>query len=328
MIARFDRLMTELPKAKVASPNAAAAVQELLGGKFGEMSTLMNYTFQSFNFRGRAEQRPFYDLIANIAAEEFAHIELVAYAINLLLTGATPRGDDPTDTPLEGVKDARLSYHYLATGQQAFCGDSQGNFWTGQHVYSSGNLKLDLLHNFFLECGARANKIRVYEMAKEPTARALTGFLLVRGGVHIVAYAKALEKLSGVAVGKLLPIPDISNKRFPESKKHEDAGLHRILYRFSPEDYKRVGEVWNGEHPEDGLELQVVEGIPEGAVPPDLEAEPQLTSPVGPDTSDLDPEMLEEYARRIFGAEIKDDIKKRKDTPPAPHAAKKPKSKA
>ena len=313
MILRLDRLITDLPAAKEPSPNAAAAVQELLGGKFGEMSTLMNYTFQSFNFRGRAEQRPFYDLIANIAAEEFSHIELVAYAINLLLTGSTPRGSDPSKTPLEGVKDARNSYHFLATGQQAFCGDSQGNFWTGQNVFSSGNLKLDLLHNFFLECGARANKIRVYEMAKEPTARALTGFLLVRGGVHIVAYAKALEKLSGVAVGKLLPIPDISNTRFPESKRHEDRGLHRILYRFSPDDYRRVGEIWNGEHPEDGQELEVNDGPPEGAAPPNLDAEPQLTAPVGPDPSDLDPVMLEEYARRIFGPDVKEDIKKRKD---------------
>ena len=46
-------------------------MQELLGGKFGEMSTFMNYTFQSFNFRNRQGARPFYDLIANIAAEEF-----------------------------------------------------------------------------------------------------------------------------------------------------------------------------------------------------------------------------------------------------------------
>lgn len=311
MIFRIDKLMAELPPSDSPSPNSAAAVQELLGGKFGEMSTFMNYTFQSFNFRGRDEFRPYYDLIANIAAEEFGHLELVAYAINLLLTGTTPRDDDPASTPLEGVKDARNSYHFLATGQQALCGDSQGNFWTGQHVFSSGNLKLDLLHNFFLECGARANKIRVYEMANEPTARALTGFLLVRGGVHIVAYAKALEKLSGVAVGKLLPIPDISNKRFPESKKYEDQGLHRILYRFSPEHYRQVGELWNGEHPEDGSDLEVVDGFPEGAVPPDLDAEPQLTAPAGPDPSDLDPVMLEEYAKRIFGPDIKDDIKKR-----------------
>jgi Mn-containing catalase len=313
MILRIDQIQTELPRAKQPSPDAASAVQELLGGKFGEMSTLMNYTLQSFNFRGRAEYRPFYDLIANIAAEEFGHIELVAYAINLLLTGSTPRGSDPTKTPLESAKDARAHYHFLCTGQTAYCGDSHGNPWTGQYVFSSGNLKLDLLHNFFLECGARANKIRVYEMAKEPTARALTGFLLVRGGVHIVAYAKALEKLSGVAVGKLLPIPDISNKRFPESARHEAKGLHRILYRFSPDDYRQISQIWNGPHPEDGMDLTVEDGPPEGAVPPDLDPEPQLTAPDGPDAGDIDPEMIEDYARRIFGPDIRDDIKRRKD---------------
>ena len=50
-------------------------MQELRGGKFGEMSTFVNYTFQSFNFRNRQGARPFYDLVANIAAEEFGHIE-------------------------------------------------------------------------------------------------------------------------------------------------------------------------------------------------------------------------------------------------------------
>ena len=100
MITRFDKLQTELPHPDNPSPNSAAAVQELLGGKFGEMSTFMNYTFQSFNFRGRREMRPFYDLIANIATEEYGHIELVSYAINLLLTGTTDRGDDPAAAPL------------------------------------------------------------------------------------------------------------------------------------------------------------------------------------------------------------------------------------
>src|SRR5688572_33223309 len=99
MILKIDRLPIELPKPKNPSANDAAAVQELLGGKFGEMSTFMNYTFQSFNFRGRSAMRPFYDLIANIAAEEFGHVELVSYAINLLLTGTSERGDDPAATP-------------------------------------------------------------------------------------------------------------------------------------------------------------------------------------------------------------------------------------
>ena len=90
MIRRIDRIATELPPPSEPDPAGAAAVQELMGGRFGEMSTFLNYTFQSFNFRNRQGARPFYDLIANIAAEEFGHIELVAAAINTMLTGATP----------------------------------------------------------------------------------------------------------------------------------------------------------------------------------------------------------------------------------------------
>jgi Mn-containing catalase len=300
MILRIDRLATELPKAPNA--NAAAAVQELLGGKFGEMSTLMNYTYQSFNFRGRTKLRPFYDLIANIAAEEYSHIELVSAAINLLCSGTTERvdrrkanGGKENAAPLEKAVNNRNSYHFIASGQCALPCDSMGNFWTGANVFSSGNLKLDLLHNFFLECGARANKMRVYEMTSDPTARALVGFLLVRGGVHIVAYAKALEKLTGADVGKLLPIPDVSNKKFPEARRHEEKGLHRVLFRFSPEDYTRVGEIWNGAHPEDGQELFVKDEIPEGAPWPELDEEPQLVSP------GVDPEMIEYFSKALGG---------------------------
>lgn len=34
------------------------------GGKYGEMSTLGNYLFQSFNFRSKNKLRPFYSLVA------------------------------------------------------------------------------------------------------------------------------------------------------------------------------------------------------------------------------------------------------------------------
>jgi Mn-containing catalase len=293
MILRLDRLPIALPEPRNPSADGAAAVQELLGGRFGEMSTLMNYTFQSFNFRGRDKMRPFYDLIANIAAEEYSHIELVSYTINLLLTGTTKRGNDPSVTPLANALGARNSYHFIASGQSALPVDSMGNPWNGSYVFSSGNLKLDLLHNFFLECGARANKIRVYEMADDPTARAMIGYLLVRGGVHIVAYARALEKLTGADVSKLLPIPDVSNKQFPEARVHEEKGLHRILYRFSPDDYRQIVKIWNGPHPEDGAPLVVEDQIPEGAAPPDLAEEPQLTAP------GVEPELIREMARRL-----------------------------
>ena len=305
MILRIDRLAAKLPLPDGPNANAAAAVQELLGGKFGEMSTLMNYTYQSFNFRGKQKLRPFYDLISNIAAEEYSHIELVSAAINLLLSGTTKRADrrvasraEEKGAPLENAQDFRNSYHFIASGQAALPVDSMGNPWTGANVFSSGNLKLDLLHNFFLECGARGNKMRVYEMTSDPTARAMVGFLLVRGGVHIVAYAKALEKLTGADVGKLLPIPDVSNKKFPEARQHEEQGLHRILFRFSPEDYRRVDEIWNGAHPEDGQELVVSDDIPEGMPWPDFDDEPQLVSP------GVDPDMIDFFAKALGGPEV------------------------
>ena len=86
------------------------AVQELMGGRFGEMSTLMNYTFQSFNFRGRTELRPFYDLIANIAAEEYGHIEVVGATISAMLSGT-----DGADVVANG------NPHHVSRAARACC---------------------------------------------------------------------------------------------------------------------------------------------------------------------------------------------------------------
>jgi Mn-containing catalase len=273
MILRIDRLPVELPRPAKQDPASAASVQELLGGRFGEMSTLMNYTYQSFNFRDRDKARPYYALIANIAAEEYGHIEIVAATINSLLTGPSTSTNSPdvTGAPLSMGQDGTgLRTHFIATGLGAFCGDSGGNHWTGNYVFSSGNLILDLLHNFFLENGARTNKLRVYEMTKDPCARQMLGYLFVRGGVHALAYAKALETLTGVKMSEMLPIPRIENKSFPESRKFEAEGLHRRLYRFSPNDYKEAGAVWTGNHPDDNQPLEFIDGPPEGGKLPEL----------------------------------------------------------
>jgi Mn-containing catalase len=273
MFLRIDRLAIELPKPKKQDPASAASVQELLGGRFGEMSTLMNYTYQSFNFRGRAQAKPYYDLITNIATEELGHIELVSATINSLLTGDHEDGGtaDVTGTPLGFGQDGTGNrHHFIATGLGSLCGNAVGNAWTGDYVFSSGNLILDLLHNFFLENGARTNKLRVYEMTKDPCAREMLGYLFVRGGVHALAYAKALENLTGVEMKKMLPIPRVENKMFPEAKKFEAEGSHRKLYRFSPNDFRDAGLVWQGTHPDDGQPLEFVDGPPDGGKVPEL----------------------------------------------------------
>jgi Mn-containing catalase len=266
MFLRIDKLQVEMPAPGEPDPNAAAAVQELMGGRFGEMSTLMNYMYQSFNFRGRDKLRQYYALIANIATEELGHIELVAASVNALLNGIPSEGD-----PAKGVasfkkafKDARVSHHHIAMGHCIMAANSMGQPWRGDYVFNSGNLILDLLHNFFLENGARTQKLRVYEMTDNPSARHMLGYLFVRGGVHAHAYALALEQLTGVAMKKMLPIPKIENVALPESRPYEARGLHRKLYRFSPDDFKEVAAIWTGEALDGSGPLEVIDGLPEG----------------------------------------------------------------
>ena len=295
MILRIDRWGTELPPPSDPDPEGAKNVQELMGGRFGEMSTLMNYTFQSFNFRGRQSARPFYDLIANIAAEEYGHIELVAATINSMLTGASPIDDGRApEAALSAVKDRHVNpHHFLAGGQGALPQDSRGAPWTGDYVFSSGDLVEDLTHNFFLETGARNNKLKVYEMVDHPAARALTGYLLVRGGVHQVAYARAVERITGADLTKMFPTPRIPTAKIPECQPHIERGDHLRLYRFSPQDYQEIVAVFNGPHPETGEDLVVDQGPPEGAPPVDLPPQPAVFAP------DYAPEEIAEIAQRL-----------------------------
>ena len=295
MILRNDKVGVQLPPPSTPDPRGAAAVQELMGGRYGEMSTFMNYTFQSFNFRGRQDARPFFDLIANIAAEEFGHIELVAMTINTMLTGVSgPEGSpDPTGTPLKGGLESPLFQQFLHGGPGALPQDSHGNAWTGDNVFSSGDLVEDLTHNYFLETHARNNKLKVYEMVDHPAARALTGYLLIRGGVHQVAYARALELLTGANMEKLFPSPRIATNKIPESVKHMETGEHTKLYRFSLEDYKELPAVFNGPHPETGEPLQVVDGPYEGFAPNDLPVQPANFG------GDYAPEEIKEIAKKL-----------------------------
>jgi len=294
MILRLDRVAIALPPPSDPDPDGAAAVQELMGGRFGEMSTLMNYTFQSFNFRGKQQARPFYDLVANIAAEEFGHIELVAMTINTMLTGVSdPKGGFPPEAVAAGYKAARNTQQYIAGGGSAQPQDSMGKPWTGDNVFATGDLVQDLTFNFFLESGARREKLRVYEMVDHPAARALTGYLLVRGGVHQVAYARALENLTGADLTKMFPSPKIPTDKIPECQPHIERGDDARIYRMSPSDYHELSAVFSGTHPENGKPLEVVDGPPEGVPPNDLPPDPNAFVP------GYAPEEIAEIAEKL-----------------------------
>lgn len=131
-------------------PQAAKVMQEVLGGRFGEMRTMMQFFFQSNNFRGSALQ--YRDLIRGVFLEELSHVELVQHTINQLLTGSgeeLPGSAGADGAPLDDAVRHANPHHYIMGAQCSIPYDASGNPWMGSYVYSHGNLIAVLLNQLF-----------------------------------------------------------------------------------------------------------------------------------------------------------------------------------
>ena len=294
MYFHVQRLINEIVPDE-PDPAAANALQEGLGGQFGEMRTMMQYLFQSMNFRGPAA-KPYRDLLQGIGTEEISHVELIGTTIARLLDGS-PRyqgkATDPLDTagaggatPLSEALSAGNIHHQLVGAQGAMPVDAVGNPWSGSYVYNSGNLVLDLLYNLMLESTGRLQKCRIYEMTDNKTARSTVAYLIVRDQAHENGYAKALETL-GIDWKKTLPIPKTNAEKFPEVKKLLDLGLQSKQYTFSLDNLSEAGRIYQGASPsKDGTDLVSDQQAPEG-VPSTIAVErPEEFAP------GLDPELI------------------------------------
>jgi Mn-containing catalase len=259
-------------------PQAAKVMQEVLGGRFGEMRTMMQFFFQSNNFRGNLTQ--YRDLIRGVFLEELSHVELVQHTINQLLTGAgEPNpGDAGADgAPLNNAIHNANPHHFIMGAQSSLPVDAAGNPWNGNYVYNHGNLITDLLDNLVLESTGVLQKSRIYEMSSNKTFRETLAFLMVRDNAHQNAFAKALETL-GVQWGKLFPVPNYDLNKYPECRKYVDMGFHRALFNFRL-DQTRIGEVFRGPSPSrSGGELEVTQP-PTGFKMPLLPEMPNEHSP-------------------------------------------------
>jgi Mn-containing catalase len=121
-------------------------LQETLGGRFGEMRTMMQFFFQSNNFRGNALE--FRDLIRGVFLEEISHVELVQHTINQLLNGSgdtpAPGASGPEGAPLSDAVRHANPHHFIMGAQSSLPADASGIPWNGNYVYSHGNLISDL----------------------------------------------------------------------------------------------------------------------------------------------------------------------------------------
>ena len=278
------------------NPSAANALQEGLGGQFGEMRTMMQYFFQSCNFRGNAIV--YRDLIHAVAVEEISHVELITRTISKLLDGSAVAANENGNnhgrkksngigsTALNMAKEQMNPHHYIVGAQAALPVDAAGNPWSGSYVHAHGNLVLDLLDNLVLESTGRLQKCRIYQMSSNKTLRATVSFLIARDEAHEMAFAKALESL-GVNWGSILPIPKFDPSEFPEVQKLVDAGINRQQYHFRL-DNSQLEKIFNGAAPaNDGTELMAMKEPEEAFEVPLSPERPEEFSP------GLDPEMQE-----------------------------------
>jgi Mn-containing catalase len=266
MFSSIRKLPHPIPKADKPDPKAAQALQEGLGGQFGEMRTMMQYLFQNMNFRGDAKD--YQDLLRSVATEEMGHVEIISNTINMLLEGAS-KDSDPTDLPLSIALESPNIHHFLVAGQSCRPVDAAGNPWSASYVYDSGNLVLNMIYNLMLEATGRLQKCRLYEMSENKAFRSTVSYLIVRDLVHEKVFAKALETL-GVNWGQALPIPKVDTSKMPEVKSLERDNLHNQMWTFTDED-SGLANIFNGSSPfNDGEKLEVIDGHPEGAAIPSL----------------------------------------------------------
>lgn len=270
-------------------PSAANALQEGLGGQFGEMRTMMQYLFQSFNFRG--DGIPYLDLIQGIGIEEISHVELISKTISRLLDGAPEYHGGKFEVPGSGgkatmdmAKEQQNPHHFIVGAQGALPVDAAGNPWSGSYVHSHGNLVLDLMDNLVLESTGRLQKCRIYQMSSNKTLRATVAFLIARDEAHEMAFAKALETL-GIDWAKALPIPKFDSSQYPEVKKLIDAGINREQYHFRL-DGSEMDKIFRGSAPaNDGTELITLKEPKNSYSIPTAPERPEEFSP------GLDPEL-------------------------------------
>jgi Mn-containing catalase len=195
-------------EAKPDGPDPAFArrLQELLGGKFGELTVALQYLQQGWNCRLPGKYK---DLLLGIGTEEMAHVEMIATMICRLLDGApmsvqeAAAADNPMIAAVYGHENPQ---HQIVNGAGAYYHDSNGVPWSGAYTTCSGNLMADFQLNATAEMQGRLQAARVYNMTDDPGVKEMLRFNLARDHYHQMQWLAAIEQLKEDGI-ETLPVP-------------------------------------------------------------------------------------------------------------------------
>ncbi|HXV92446.1 MAG TPA: manganese catalase family protein [Pseudonocardia sp.] len=184
-------------QAKPDGPDPAFArrLQELLGGKWGELTVALQYLQQGWNCRLPGKYK---DMLLAIGTEELAHVEMIATMINRLLDGAPLSVQEAAakENPVVGaIYGHENPQHLITNGSGAYYHDSNGVPWSGAFTTCSGNLMADFQLNATAEMQGRLQAARIYNMTDDPGVKEMLRFNLARDHMHQNQWLAAIEQL-------------------------------------------------------------------------------------------------------------------------------------
>ena len=187
-------------------PRFANLLLEQFGGGNGELKAAMQYFVQAFGCRHAYPDK--YDLLMDIATEEFSHLEIVGATITMLLDGVNGELKDAAEGNLVaqiGNGSARKNdvigmamdnpRFLLESGGGPMVTDSVGTPWTGAFVNANGDLTVDLRSNIGAETRAKIVYERLLQFTDDPHVQDSLRFLMTREIAHFQQFTAALATI-------------------------------------------------------------------------------------------------------------------------------------
>lgn len=231
-------------------PRFANLLLQQFGGPNGELKAAMQYFVQAF---GAKEPYPDkYDLLMDIATEEFSHLEIVGATIQMLLAGVSGKLRDAADeseimkimggkaSKENVIHEAMSNPHFLIeSGGGPVLTDSRGVPWQGTYVNANNDLTVDLRSNMGAESRAKIVYEYLMKFTDDPYVKETLRFLMTREIAHFQMFEAALQTIQpNFPPGVLQGDPRYSNTYFNMSNGAEVRGPWNE--GVSPE----LGEVW------------------------------------------------------------------------------------
>ena len=192
--------------ARVSGPDVSFArlLLEQFGGGNGELKAAMQYFVQAF---GHKRPHPaVFDMLMDIATEEFSHLEIVGATITMLLEGVNGELKDAVHkTSLAAVMNGKASREELihealtnpaflvSSGGGPTVTDCNGVPWSGSFVNSNGDLTVDLRSNIAAESRAKITYEYLMQFTDDPLVKESLNFLMTREITHFQMFSAALE---------------------------------------------------------------------------------------------------------------------------------------